>query len=60
MIWVSLNTQYWMFPSPDSLNTVITLSSCIETARIIDGGDEDEPPPFSASASVSKKCVATA
>jgi len=39
---------------------VITLSNCIEAAIIIDGGDEAEPPLFSTSATVSKKCVATA
>ena len=33
---------------------MITLSSCVEAAIIIDGGDEDEPPPFSTSAPVSK------
>jgi len=47
-------------PSLDNLDRVITLSNCIEAAIIIDGGDEAEPPLFSTSATVSKKCVATA
>lgn len=43
-MWVILDTQWWRFPSPDSVDRVITLSSCIEGAIIIDGGGEDETP----------------
>lgn len=54
MIWVSLETQLWKFPSPDSLDRVINLSSCFG------GGGEDEPPHSQCFSSSQQKYVDTA